>query len=179
MSSYPKLVIFSNKAIPRMKEIFSGATVDTYHLNKLNLETNDSIISFLKISQEFLNLRHKKATVVSGITLKQLSFFYLSNSLYPTLKITSEHDYHVVPALEEAFSFLKDRDISINHMMSSNTSIINILDYLNVPRLLNIVSRNGIVETKTLEVSEVFYLALEKYFYDYFSVKVPTINNLC
>ena len=156
-----------------MKSTFSGATVETYNLNKLNLETNDSIISFLKVSQEFLNLRYKKATVVSGITLKQLSFFYKSNSLYPTVKISSEHDYHLIPAFEEAFSFLKDRNISVNQTMSYNRLIINILDYLNVPRFLNIVSRNGIVETKALEVSEVFYLALEKYFYDYFSVKAP------
>lgn len=173
MNTFPKLVIFSNKLIPRIKSTFKGATIDIYHFNKLSLDTNDSLHSLLKVSQKFINLRYKKATVVSGLSLKQLSFFYLSNSSYPTLKITSDSDYFVIPPIEEAFHFLMNRNISVNQMMSYNSLIINILNHLNIPRLSNIMSRSDMVETKTLEISEVFYLSLEKYFYDCFSVKEP------
>lgn len=137
MIEFPKLVIFSNTAIPRVKSTYKGATVVTYDLRKLAVDSNEPITQLLNISQYFDDTIRKKAIVISGITEEQLTFFNLSNTLYPTLKVEKKDDYVILPALEDALYFLQNRYQALGEFEEATSYIFEIFKFLNVINLGN------------------------------------------
>jgi hypothetical protein len=173
MNEFPKLVIFSNTAIPRVKSTYKGATVVTYDLRKLAVDSNEPITQLLNISQYFDDTHRKKAIVISGITEKQLTFFNLSNSSYPTLKVQKEDDYVILPALEDALYFLQNRYQALGEFEEATTFIFDIFKFLDFVNLNKMKKKNDAVVDKAEDGSADIHYTLEGLFFSWFGVHVP------
>lgn len=173
MNEYPKLVIFSNKAIPRVKSTYKGATVDSYDLKNLSFDKDDFVISLLSVSQYFEELQLKKATVISGITEEQLTFFNLTNTSYPTLKIAGIDDYIVLPALDDALLSLQNRNDAVNQLEESTSIIFSILKYLETLHLNKMIKQNDVLIDKAWNASADIHYTLEGFFFGWFEVEIP------
>jgi hypothetical protein len=173
MNEFPKLVIFSNTAIPRVKSTYKGATVDTYDLRKLAVDSNKPITQLLSISQYFDDTHRKKAIVISGITEEQLTFFNLSNASYPTLKVEKEDDYVILPALEDALYFLQNRYQALGEFENATSAIFDIFKFLDVVNLNKMRKKNDAVVDKAEDGSADIHYTLEAWFFSWFNVHVP------
>lgn len=173
MNEFPKLVIFSNTAIPRVKSTYKGATVDTYDLRKLAVDGNKPITQLLSISQYFDDTHRKKAIVISGITEEQLTFFNLSNTSYPSLKVDKEDDYVILPALEDALYFLQNRYQALGEFENATSAIFDIFKFLDVVNLNKMRKKNDVVVDKAEDGSAEIHYTLEAWFFGWFGVHVP------
>ena len=172
MNEFPKLVIFSNTLIPRIKSTYKGATVDVYNLQNISINEDDNIESLLNISQYFDELIHKKATVISGITDEQLTFFKLSNSSYANLMIEKEDDYIVLPALDDALHCLHERTSAISQLEESSSIIFSIFKYLETLHLKKLIKKHDVMLDKAYDVSADMHYTLEAIFFGWFEVQV-------
>ena len=173
MNEFPKLVIFSDTAIPRVKSAYKGATVETYDLRKLALDDNEPIAQLLSISQYFDETHRKKAIVISGITDEQLTFFNLSNTTYPNLKIEKEDDYVILPALEDALYYLQNRYQALGEFEEASSNIFDIFKFIDVVNLGKMKKKNDAVVHKAYDGSAEMHCILEAYFFGWFGVQVP------
>ncbi|MBU3548395.1 hypothetical protein [Polynucleobacter sp. P1-05-14] len=172
MNEFPKLVIFSNNAIPRVKSTYKGATVDVYNLRNIATKGDDNIESLLNISQYFDELIHKKATVISGITDEQLTFFKLSNTAYAYLMIENENDYIILPALDDALHSLHNRTDAISQLEESTSIIFSIFKYLETLHLKRLIKKHDVTLDKAYDVSADMHYTLEAVYFGWFEVQI-------
>ena len=174
MNDFPKLVIFTNEAIPRVKSMYKGASVALYSFNNLVIDDDNPITSLLNVSQNFEELFYKKATVISGYTEKHLTLFLLSNTSYPYLKVETEDDYIVLPAFEDALLSLHDRDDAISALEDSTSIIFSIFKYLEAQNLNRMIKKNDTLIDKAYDTSSLIHFMLEAFFFGWFKVKTPS-----
>jgi len=173
MNQFPKLVIFSNTVIPRVKSTYKGATVVTYDLRKLAVDSNEPITQLLNISQYFDDTHRKKAIVISGITEEQLTFFNLSNKSYPSLKVGKEDDYVILPALEDALYFLQNRYQALGEFEGATSIIFDIFKFLDVVNLNKMKKKSDALVDKAEDGSTDIHYTLEGWFFGWFGVHIP------
>jgi hypothetical protein len=173
MNEFPKLVIFSNTTIPRVKSTYKGATVDTYDLRNLAVDSDEPITQLLSISQYFDDTHRKKAIVISGITEEQLTFFNLSNTSHPSLKVEKEDDYVILPALEDALYYLQNRYQALGEFEGATTTIFEIFKFMDVVNLNKMIKKSDALVNKADDGSAEIHYTLEAYFFGWFGVHIP------
>ena len=173
MADFPKLIVFSDSAIPRVKSTYKGATVETFNFGKLDTYENIAPIYFLRLCKSLGRPKHKRVTVFSNYTDVQLTFFNMSNTSYLTVTIESEADYKLAIQLNMAFDYLWGRHDSMEKMKRFTNGVDLIFDEMKIATFQNIMRKHDKNVEVATNITKEIESKLKDKFFETFKFKAP------
>lgn len=173
MSTYPKLIIFSNKAIPRVKSSFKGASVEQLTLSTFKFDIKDTAHHLVMLALLFKEFQLYKATVISGYSEAQLIFFRLQNTKYPTAILRSDDQLAMLSTLNDVGSRMIEKYGYLDEYRDYSQYFYTGLGDLPIPKKTSLFKRDLALSAKLFDVMNDFHASFKSTFYSLFEVEVP------